>query len=168
MVTDMAIGLILENGLGAVTVRGVAKKIGIAAPTLLGWYGSAERVRLVVGQTYCARWVQWIQRREFRDGLAALLPLSAEEVEWTRVWEAVRELARLDDDVAVCVEDVVAFERHVAGRVVADADVDEVLALTEGLREVVTRKLNPMAPVHARDILARWLVRTAGPVPDPN
>ena len=52
MVTDMAIGLILENGLAAVTVRGVAKKIGIAAPTLLGWYGSAERVRLVVGQTY--------------------------------------------------------------------------------------------------------------------
>ena len=69
MVTDMAIGLILENGLAAVTVRGVAKKIGIAAPTLLGWYGSAERVRLVVGQTYCGRWVQWIQRREFRDGL---------------------------------------------------------------------------------------------------
>jgi hypothetical protein len=52
--------------------------------------------------------------------------------------------------------------------VVADADVDEVLALADGLREAVTRTLNPMAPVHARDILARWLVRTGGPVPDSN
>ena len=112
MVTDMAIGLILENGLAAVTVRGVAKKIGIAAPTLLGWYGSAERVRLVVGQTYCVRWVQWIQRRAFRDGPVALLPLTADEVGWARVWQAVLELARLDDDVAACVDGAVAFERH--------------------------------------------------------
>ena len=74
MVTDMAIGLILENGLGAVTVRAVAGKIGIAAPRLLGWYGSADRVRIVVGQTYCHRWVQWVQRRVFRDGPLALLP----------------------------------------------------------------------------------------------
>ena len=161
----MAIGLILENGLAAVTVRGVAKRIGIAAPTLLGWYGSAERVRLVVGQTYCGRWVQWIQRREFRDGLLALLPLTAEEVGWTRVWEAVLELARLDDDVAACVGDAVAFERHLAAGLVAEEDVDEVLALVTGLREAVTRTLDPMDPVDARDILARWLVRAGGPVP---
>jgi AcrR family transcriptional regulator len=168
MVTDMAIGLILENGLAAVTVRGVAKKIGIAAPTLLGWYGSAERIRLVVGQTYCGRWVQWVQRREFRDGLLALLPLTVEEVGWTRVWEAVLELARLDDDVAACVGDALAFERHLAEGLVADEDVDEVLALVAGLREAVTRKLEPMGPVHARDTLARWLVRAGGPAPDPN
>jgi AcrR family transcriptional regulator len=168
MVTDMAIGLILENGLAAVTVRGVAKKIGIAAPTLLGWYGSAERVRLVVGQTYCGRWVQWIQRREFRDGLLALLPVTAEEVGWTRVWEAVLELARLDDDVAACVADTVAFERHLADGVVADEVVDEVLALVAGLREAVTRSLDPMDPVVARHILAQRLARAEGPVPDPN
>ena len=168
MVTDMAIGLILENGLAAVTVRGVAKKIGIAAPTLLGWYGSAERVRLIVGQTYCGRWVQWVQRREFRDGLAALLPLTADEVGWTRVWQAVLELARLDDDVALCVGDAVACERHLAGGVVADEDVDEVLALVDGLREAVTRTLDPMDPVHARQILARWLARAGEPASDPN
>ncbi len=168
VVTDMAIGLILENGLAAVTVRGVAKRIGIAAPTLLGWYGSAERVRLVVGQTYCGRWVQWIQRREFRDGLLALLPLTAEEVGWTRVWEAVLELARLDGDVSECVGEAVAFERHLAAGVVAEDDVDEAVALVNGLREAVTRRLDPLDPVRAREILTRWLVRTRGPVPDPN
>ncbi len=167
MVTDMAIGLILENGLAAVTVRGVAKKIGIAAPTLLGWYGSAERVRLVVGQTYCVRWVQWIQRRAFRDGPVALLPLTADEVGWARVWQAVLELARLDDDVAACVDGAVAFERHLVGQAVADEDADEVMALVDGLRQAVARRLSPMDPAHAREILARRLAR-GEVVPDPN
>lgn len=145
MVTDMAIAMILENGLGAVTVRGVAAKIGIAAPTLLGWYGTAERVRFIVGQTYCARWVQWIQRRAFRDGPFALLPLTEDEVGWTRVWEAILELGRLDEDVALCIEDAVAFERHLAGQTVV-ADIDEVMALIDGLRQAVTRMRSPMSP----------------------
>ena len=168
MVTDMAIGLILENGLAAVTVRGVAKKIGIAAPSLLGWYGSAQKVRFVVGQTYCARWVQWIQRRTYEDGLLALLPLTEDEVGWTRVWQVVLELARLDDDVAGCVDDALAFERDLVGREVPNEDVDEALAVVDGLRQAVARTLHPMDPVHARDIFARWLARTGRPVPDPN
>jgi AcrR family transcriptional regulator len=165
MVTDMAIGLIIEGGLGAVTVRGVAKKIGIAAPTLLGWYDSADRVRFVVGQTYCVRWVQWVQRRTFEDGLLALLPNTEDEVAWTRVWQAVLELARLDDDVAACVDDAVAFERDLVGQDVVQEDVEEVLALVDGLRQAVTRTVKPMDPSHARSIFSRWFARTGMPLP---
>jgi len=168
MVTDMAIGLIHENGLGAVTVRAVAAKIGIAAPTLLGWYGSADRVRFVVGQTYCHRWVQWVQRRAFRDGPLALLPLTPDEVGWTRVWEAILELGRLDDDVASCIDDAFAFECHLVGQAVADEDVDEVVALIEGLRQAVTRKLSPMDAAYAREVLGGRLARAHGSDLTPN
>jgi AcrR family transcriptional regulator len=168
MVTDMAIGLILENGLGAVTVRAVATKIGIAAPTLLGWYGSADRVRFVVGQTYCQRWVQWVQRRAFRDGPLALLPLTEDEVAWTRVREAIVELGRLDDDVASCLDEAAAFERHLVGQAVSNEDLDEVLALVDGLRQAVARKLTPMAPGRAREILGGRLSRAGGCLVDPN
>ena len=121
-----------------------------------------------MGQTYCVRWVQWIQRRTWGDGLVALLPLTEEEVGWTRVWQAVLELARLDDDVAACVDDAVAFERHLVGQEVADEEVDEVFGDRGRPQASGLRTLNPMDPVQARDIFARWLARTAKPVPHPN
>ena len=110
---------------------------------------------------------QWIQRRAFRDGPVSLLPLTTDEVGWTRVWQAVLELARLDDDVATCVGAAVEFERFMVERAVPDEDVDEVMALVDGLRQAVARRLNPMDPAHAREILARRLARKEA-VSDPN
>ena len=97
-----------------------------------------------------------------------MLPLTEEEVGWTRVWQAILELGRLDDDVASCIDDAVAFERHLVGQAVAQEDVDEVMALIDGLRQAVARKLIPMDTGRAREILGRRLSRAEAMPPDPN
>jgi hypothetical protein len=165
MVTDHAIGLVVEGGLAAVTARALSRSIGLSAPTILGWYGTARRIRLVVAQTFCDRWMQWVQRRRFRDGALALLPATAEEVAWTRVWLALHELGRLDDDVAANLARVAAYETHVLSEAVGDDGAAGALALVDGLRHAVTRKVGRLDTPQAREILSDALARAASAHP---
>jgi hypothetical protein len=67
MVTDMAIGLILENGLAALTVRGVAKKIGSWHASMATWQRASETPSPSNG-TWLQDWLPWkISTRPWRS-----------------------------------------------------------------------------------------------------
>src|SRR5262245_41457482 len=112
-VVDAAIGVIAEHGLAGVTVRGIAARIHVAPPTLLAWFGSRDRFVRIIALTYCDRWTKWIHGRMYEHGTLALLPGNDDEIVWTRVWMAICDLARRDDDIAYAVGRTVDFERWV-------------------------------------------------------
>ncbi len=89
LVTDMAIGIIAESGMGAVTLRSLAQRIGVTPPALLHWFGNRDRVLMIIASTFSLRWRQWVTRRMYEHDLCALLPETDEEVAWTGVWSAL-------------------------------------------------------------------------------
>ena len=160
IVTDFAIALIAEEGLAALTVRGLARRIRVTPAGVQHWVGPREQMLVAITATFGQRWEQWIGRRTFRDGALALLPSTPDEVTWTRVWLALQELGRTEPEVAGVVSYVRSGERAVIGRHTPDLDDDEVamaLALVDGLRVLVCHD-EDVAADSARAMLRRHLV----------
>ena len=105
MITDIAIGIIAESGMGAVTLRSLAQRIGVTPPALLHWFGNRDHVLMIIASTFSLRWRQWVMRRMYEHDLCALLPATDEEVAWTRVWLSLGELGRHHEEVGLWVEE---------------------------------------------------------------
>ena len=172
ILTDFAIGAVIDEGLFGLTVRGLARRIRVTPAGLQHWSGPRREMLVTVAATFGQRWEQWMWRREFRDGALALLPTTPDEVGWTRVWLALQELGRTEEEVAVVISDVRAAERTLVAHShpeLTDDDVVFVLALVDGLRTAVCQHGHLVEPAAARAMLRHEVAArpSAGPEDDP-
>jgi DNA-binding transcriptional regulator YbjK len=167
IITDMAIRLIAEAGMAAVTYQALANRIGISTAGVQLWAGTRARLNVIIAATFYQRWGQWTRRRAYEQGALALLPSEQAEVPWTRVLLALEELARIEPEVAEVMAHVEIGERDLLQRIhpeVAPHDSDVLIALVQGLRAQVTRPVDPLPLDRARSLMAAAVARHAGAV----
>jgi AcrR family transcriptional regulator len=121
MLTDAAHAVVLEHGLGGLSIRAIARQIGVTGPALTQRWGGAgsarDRILRVVVRTFGERWTQW-SRWPLIDVQPALsLPMTDDEVAGVRTWLALDALARGEaaagnSDLAVIVAEIQAAERR--------------------------------------------------------
>jgi AcrR family transcriptional regulator len=97
---DVAIGLIAEGGMPAITMRSLAEQFRVTPQRVHSAFGDRAHLERVLMIVFIRRWRAWIARREPRDGVFALLPSTTDEIVWSRVWLALCELARVRDDLS--------------------------------------------------------------------
>ena len=120
IVTDFAIALIADEGVGALTVRALARRIRVTPAGLQHWSGPRREMLVLITATFGQRWQQWMWRRQFRDGALALLPTTSDEVVWTRVWLGLQDLGRTESAVGEVISANRAHERELIAHSVPD------------------------------------------------
>jgi len=163
IVTDLVIDLIAEGGSHAVTLRGLADRVGVTSAGLVQWFGNTDRMWEVMAATYGDRWIAFLQDpMRFRRGgpllpstathrVHGLLPATDEEVIWTRVWLALVEVGRHRHRVGVVIDRVETEECAVIARLLGREpdlmDVDATAAMVRGLRHAICA---PELPIPVR------------------
>jgi AcrR family transcriptional regulator len=162
IVTDFAIGLVAESGMAGLTFGTLARAIGVTPAGIHYWVGNRARMLHAITVNVGQRWIAWIARRSYDLGASAFLPVTAEEIGWTRVWLALGDTARFDDGLAEIVTDFRDEERHLLHRLRPDlaADgLDAAMALVDGLRVAICLRHRPLSAVTAREVLSAELNR---------
>ncbi len=166
MVLRSANKILLERGLGGLTLRALASEARISLGSLTSHYENRPRLLHLLAQWSGDIWVSSISERVWTDGVLAFLPLDDDSpghsfeatIDGTRVWLSWCELARSNPDLRGTVRDVRGEERHVLDRATdrrLDTDALEVtLAIMHGLREAVCSGDEPMQLDRARSLLA--------------
>jgi AcrR family transcriptional regulator len=125
LVTDMAIELIADGGVEAVTLRSLAQRIRATPSGVLRWFDSSAHMWGRIVAAFGRRWEHWLadrarpdpRREPFEDvRVNAMLPFTDEEARWTRVWLALVEAGRSRPDLAPRIAPVEARERVVLAR----------------------------------------------------
>lgn len=101
--TDLAIPVIAEHGMGAVTPKSIADRAGCSRQAVHQWF-RGEPISRVVAARFAARWRQWAAVRVRCEGVAGLLPENDDVATWTRVWLGLVELGGRDPEIASMVE----------------------------------------------------------------
>ena len=175
MVTDIAMAVIAEGGMAALTFKAMSERIGYSPQAIHQWYGTRDEFVVVVVATFCQRWTQWVWRRGYSCALLALLPEEEHEVRWTRVLMAVEEQARVQADLAPILADLRESERQLmmrlhprlAGEAGEGGDELPIVTLVvTGLRAALCRADDPTSVDRARAILLDAQARLAGPLDD--
>ena len=173
MVTDAALELMAEGGSTAVTLRSLAERIGASSPGVLSWFGSTDRMWQVIAVRCGQRWMgllgDWgrresLTRARLSNDLHLLLPVSDDEVIWTRAWLGLVEVGRHRHGVGALMAMFEADERAWVGRQLRAVDaacgpdsIDAVVALVRGLRHAICAPTHPMPVRRAHEVLAKWL-----------
>lgn len=166
MLTDAAIHIVRDHGMGGLTVRAVADWLGVRPPAVSQRTTRQQMLADVVA-LFCVRWSAWVRDRSRTEGVFALLPATDEDVAAVRVLLAVVEHARHDESAAAKVAEIAAGERAVLERcaeVTEPSDLEWVEALVNGLRAAVCAPQSPMSAERAREVLA---TRLGVPPPEP-
>lgn len=154
---DAAFDLIAEAGHGALTLRAVAKRMGISQSWLSDRFHNRARMLAIAAGVIGERWATWVGARSRYLGIAAFLPDTDEGVVATRVWLALLELARVEEQTAWQVAHVRREERsvlrHLLGATASAARLDELTALVDGLRTAIADPIDPLRPRRARALL---------------
>lgn len=156
---DAAFDLVAESGHAALTLRAVARRMGISQSWLSDRFENRARMLAIATGVVGDRWFTWISARSRYLGIGAFLPDSDEGVVATRVWLSLIELGRVEEQTAFQVEHVRRDERsllrHLRGPATAEKQLDELVALTNGLRAGIADPLSPLRPRQARALLER-------------
>ena len=172
----MAIELIADGGVEAVTLRSLAQRIRATPSGVLRWFDSSAHMWGRIVAAFGRRWEHWLadrarpdpRREPFEDvRVNAMLPFTDEEARWTRVWLALVEAGRSRPDLAPRIAPVEARERVVLARMLTRAMggppdpalVDTTLALVRGLRHAVCAPHEPMSLAHAHELLDGYEAR---------
>lgn len=172
----MAIELIADGGVEAVTLRSLAQRIRATPSGVLRWFDSSAHMWGRIVAAFGGRWEHWLadrarpdpRRGPFEDvRVNAMLPFTDEEARWTRVWLALVEAGRSRPDLAPRIAPVEARERVVLERMLTRAMgeppdpalVDTTLALVRGLRHAVCAPHEPMSLAHAHELLDGYMAR---------
>lgn len=143
MLADAAYRLLLEQGARGLSLRGMARGLGISVGNLSDWAPPREQAFALVAVKLGIRWENWVKGELRRKGVAAFLPTAEEELDACRAWLAVEELGRSFPLVAMAVAE--AHDREQAllrSQVPIDSDV--LHAHLRGLRLAVTDPARPM------------------------
>lgn len=97
--TDLAIPVIAEHGMSAVTPQSIADRAGCSRQAVHQWF-RGEPISRVVAARFAARWRRWAAVRVGCEGVAGLLPENEEVATWTRVWLGLVELGGRDSEIA--------------------------------------------------------------------
>ncbi|GAA4378128.1 hypothetical protein [Nocardioides caricicola] len=90
--TDAVVHLLADRGIDRLSVRAIARWMGVTPAAVLQRHSQAQ-IREIVVARFGWRWVEWsCPRRD--SGLPARLPTSADECHGVRVWQALGEISR--------------------------------------------------------------------------
>jgi hypothetical protein len=156
---DAVFDLVAGGGHGALTLRKVASRMGIRQSWLSDRFDNRARMLAIATGVIGERWSAWIGARSGRLGIAAFLPDSDDGVVATRVWLALVELGRVEEQSAWRVAQVRRDERSLLSRLRGPAEpdqrIDELLALVDGLRAAIADPIHPLRLDRARGLLER-------------
>ncbi len=155
---DAAFGLVAEAGHAALTLRAVARRMGISQSWLSDRFDNRARMLAIATGVIGERWFTWIHARSRYLGIGAFLPDTDEGVVATRVWLSLVELGRVEELTAFRVDHVRADERSLLRGLIGSTGpqhLDELMALTNGLRAAIADPVDPLRPRRARELLER-------------
>lgn len=172
--TNLAIPVVAEGGWGALTLRNIASAANVTPQAIAGWFPSVTAMRVAVAERYGQRWIRQrdlvASRRILREPLErvtpqhvalALLPETWPETVFDRVWLAIVEAGRWDEQVGSAVATIEEQERDlvldlmtsVGTREPPTEEVDLTLALVRGVRLARTSVHAPLTAERATDAL---------------
>lgn len=156
---DAAFDLVAEAGHAALTLRAVARRMGISQSWLSDRFENRARMLAIATGVIGDRWSTWVMARSRYLGIGAFLPDTDEGVVATRVWMSLTELGRVEEPTAFQVEHVRREERSLLlgllGPATPEPHLDELVALTNGLRAAIADPIAPLRPRRARALLER-------------
>ena len=150
--------ILIESGPAGLTIRNIAKVSRVSPASIYGHMGSREHLlRVAAVRTSRAR-IDDLRRESHLGGVLAFLPGDSEGVLDTRAWLAWLELWRSEDFLARWVAESRDSELSVLATITnyewRRPELDELLALVDGLRVAICAPLRPMRLETAREILA--------------
>lgn len=160
--------LVLEDGLAALSLRAIADRCRIAPSTLVAQFTNRARLvhRFSVGVRFDLQ--RSLDSAAARQGVPGLLPGTQTSRDDLRLWHGVCELGHDDDAIAAVVagrrgDEIAAItillRRERDGELPTTDEVELVLAMLDGLRHAMVRRLAPMSRERAEGLLSR--VRSA-------
>src|SRR3954470_21593201 len=151
--------ILIESGPAGLTIRNIAKVSGVGPSSIYEQMGSREHLlRVAAGRTTKARTAS-LRVESAIHGMPAFLPREPEEVLDTRAWLAWLELWRVEDFLSRWIAESRADERALLARAtdyqLVRNELDELLALVDGLRTAICAPVEPMRLETAHGILTK-------------
>jgi AcrR family transcriptional regulator len=170
LLTDAVFEVLERSGITGMTTGSIARAMSVAPQAVLKRAGDRARLdRIVVGE-FSRRWSRWCRSACYRTDLPVALPHDAVEVHAVTVWHALGELARgaaLDgrpEPLAAMDEARRSERRHLRavlaerlGDPPTDAELDGVVAVTNGVRAGMARTDEPLRLDEAQVVIAAYL-----------
>ena len=97
--TDLAIPVVAEGGLAALTPSALAVATGYTRQAIHQWFGGQQLLRQAVAARFVARWRAWVDARTYPAVMAGLLPEDDQVRQWCRVWLALVEAGPRDAEI---------------------------------------------------------------------
>lgn len=161
LVAQAAQRLILARGMRGLSLRAIAHEVGISPATLIHQFTHWTRLQGYLAVRARKDHLDRMLRRSVREGILALLPVDADDIDRARVWLAWCDLARSEagfaDVLAVFREEQVAFVDELTGRMLDEAALDLLVASTDGLTARVCDREEPLPLERATAALLRQL-----------
>jgi AcrR family transcriptional regulator len=153
--------LLAQHGPTGLTLRRIAGASGVHTSSMLHHYGSREHLlRVAAGRTGRAR-AEDLEVRLPREGVAALLPYSIDDLPDARAWLAWQEMWRSEERLVSTIDHFRDEERFLLARALqlrfVSDDLDGIVALADGLLVALCRPQRPMSLTLARGILTRYV-----------
>jgi hypothetical protein len=185
---DVAIPLIATGGCRAVSAGVLAGPLGVTPAAVLKWFGSTARMWEQLADAIGRRWYSHLDAASrlrtndvpavpFADldliqAVTLFLPLTEDEVEWTRVWLSMHEHGRHHELVGGRLAQWEAQEMEALHRATTCRDIGTLTAtmvVVRGLRQMVTATHAPLGLDAAHDLLRRHVEQTypEGGIPEP-
>lgn len=150
--------ILSEFGPAGLTMRRIAAVSGVNTSSIRHQMGDREHLlRVAAGRTGRAR-IAALRTESRSDGVLAFLPRSDDEVLDTRAWLAWLELWRVEEFLSRSIGESRADERGLLAQVtdyrLLRHELDELLALIDGLRTAICAPTRPIRLETAREILS--------------
>ncbi len=163
--------LVATGGVAAVSYRAVAARIGLSPSTLHHHFPDrAHLLKVVAGQMSRYRLEHFADRIR-GEGLAAMVPETADDVTDTVVWLAFHDLERTEAMLTLVMAEARLHERHVICSALEHLGVPMSTAIEaaeaiqlclEGLESARARQEDPMTYERALQLLERVAVALTG------
>lgn len=165
--------VIADQGVTALSLRTVGAVSRVSASGLVAQFGNRERMLEVSAMILGQSRIEAIRRRR-HEGAGAFLPASEEDVVDLRVWLGLCELGRAHEVVGYRIDDARQEERGLlrwtielaradAPNGAADAGLDLLMAVLDGLNARLCDPAAPMPVARARELLTACEERLLGP-----
>jgi len=185
---DVAIPLIATGGCRAVSAGVLAGPLRVTPAAVLKWFGSTAQLWERLADAIGRRWYSHLDAAsrlrtsdlpaapfadlELTEAVRLFLPLTDDEIEWTRVWLSMLEHGRHHELVGGRMAQWEAQEMEALHRATTCRDIGTLtatLVLVRGLRQMVAATHTPLGLDAAHALLRRHVEQTyvEGGIPEP-